>query len=240
MNVSVIIPTTDKEKNMLDMCIHAINASLMFTAYKVETIIVNEGLERSTQRNIGIRRAQGEYLLILDTDQIIQFGLIDNCMEIIKECKAIYIPEQITTPGFFGRLRNWERQFYTATVVDVVRFLRKKDCPFFDENQSGTEDSDWDRRIGGTRRIADASIFHKDDVSFWQYCRKKMYYTKSMGIFAERNPGDKILDLRYRCFGIYTENDKWKRLLQKPHYTIALVGLIIVRGVIYLCTRRKH
>src|SRR5574343_184163 len=144
--VSIIIPTHKGDK-ILPECLKAIEYS---TYKKIEIIVVDEGLERSAQRNIGINRTRGEYFLILDSDQLITPNLIRECLDKIGNHNGVYIPEKIITKGFFGYLRNWERQFYTGTPIDVVRFV-KKDCPLFDESMSGPEDSDWDRRIGGTR-----------------------------------------------------------------------------------------
>ena len=56
--VSVIIPIR-KGENVSEV----IN-SLKLSCYKdIEIIVVDEGLERSAQRNIGIKRAKGEYLI---------------------------------------------------------------------------------------------------------------------------------------------------------------------------------
>ena len=53
--------------------------------------------------------------------------LIEEC---VKECEdntvcALYIPERIVGEGFWIKVRAFERSFYTGTVIDAVRFLRK-------------------------------------------------------------------------------------------------------------------
>jgi glycosyltransferase involved in cell wall biosynthesis len=201
----------------------------------VEIVVVDEGLERSEQRNIGIARAKGEYILFADSDWELHPRLIDECVAYMP-C-AVYIPEIIKTKGWFAKLRNWERQFYTGTVVDVVRFVKKENCPQFDIQQKGTEDSDWDRRIKGRRVIAHYPYYHRDNIGIISYFKKKVYYTQSIKRFIERNPNDKILDLRYRCFWIFIENGKWKKLFAKPHYTFCLFWLLLIRGIIYWIKR---
>jgi glycosyltransferase involved in cell wall biosynthesis len=230
--VSIIIPTHKGDK-VINQCVEAFKQS----SYKnVEIIVVDEGLERSAQRNIGIGRATGKYIMYLDSDQLVSSRLIDECVELM-DCgfNAIYIPEIIMTKGFFGYLRSWERGFYTGTAVDCVRFFRRSNCPLFDESMTGPEDSDHDRRVNGLRAVSRNVLYHHDNIGFIQYLKKKSYYSKSMARFAEKHPNDKVLDFWWRCFGVYTEQGKWKKLLARPDLTICLFGLILIRGVIYKC-----
>jgi glycosyltransferase involved in cell wall biosynthesis len=72
--VSVIIPTV-KGDPVVSRCIQAVkNQSYTNT----EIVLVCEGYERSRQRNIGIDRAKGRYLLILDSDMLPHPGLIED------------------------------------------------------------------------------------------------------------------------------------------------------------------
>lgn len=232
--VSVIIPTTDKEKDLLNRCVESVKKS---TYKNIEIIVVNEGKERSAQRNIGIDRSTGEYFLFLDSDQFISPHLIKECVHKMNTYHAVYIPEKIVTSGFFGYLRNWERQFYTGTKVDVVRFISKP-CPRFDETMHGPEDSDWDRRVNGLRCVSEWPLYHFDNIGFIQYLKKKAYYSKSMKKFQEKWPNDKVLNFWWRCFGVFTEKGKWKICLNYPLNFICLMGLIFIRGIIYKCVKR--
>lgn len=231
--VSIIIPTTPKEEHHLKQCLLSIQAS---TYKNYEIIVVNEGLERSAQRNIGIDRAKGDYLLFLDSDQYISPYLIENCVWRIHLAPGgLYIPEVIVTPGLFGMLRNWERAFYTSTPIDVVRFVHARNCPKFDLTMSGPEDSDWDRRQVGNKLTSREPLYHNDGVSLISYCRKKAYYTKSMKRYLEKWPNDKCVNFWWRCFGVFFEKGKWKRVLRRPDLFVLLMGLILIRGAIYIC-----
>ena len=227
--VSIIIPT--HRGRDLTKVLEAIDKS---TYRNVEIIIVSEGKERSTQRNIGRDKAKGEYLLFLDSDMHIAPDLIEDCLDKIQYCNGVYMREKIMTKGLFGRIRNWERQFYTGTAIDCVRFVRAKNCPRFDETMSGPEDSDWDRQIKKPKMVADTWYYHYEDVNFISYFRKKAYYVESMKRFAKKNPNDKILDFKWRCFGVFLENGKWKKFLGNPVMAVIVLGLIFIRGVIYL------
>ena len=228
--VSIIIPT--HQGRNLDQVLGAIAKS----EYRnVEVVVVSEGKERSAQRNIGIDRAKGQYLLFLDSDMVITPTLIRNCLSLIYHCHGIYIPEIIKTKGLFGRVRNWERQFYTGTAVDAVRFVRADKCPRFDEGMSGPEDSDWDRRIEHKMVLKNDCFYHYEDIGFIGYFKKKAYYAESMNKFNKANPGDKVVNFKYRCWTVFTENGKWKRLFHPFVFILALT--IFLRGLIYLRRR---
>jgi len=244
--VSIILPIRRNEN------IRRVLESIHNSTYKnYEVLVIDEGLERSAQRNIGIKKATGEYLLILDSDQYVTPNLLDECVRLCggvvvnflpgainyyynNGVDAVYIPEVLKINGFFSYIRNWERQFYTGTPIDVVRFVKAKDCPLFDETMSGPEDSAWDRQIKGCRAISRFPFIHNENVGIIGYFKKKHYYSKSMSLFAKKNPGDKVLNFYWRCFGVFLENGKWKRFLSRPDLAIAVLILILIRGIIYV------
>lgn len=233
--VSVIIPIRHGEN------IDKLLQSIKYSSYdNIETIVVDEGLERSKQRNIGISRAMGEFFLFADSDWELHVLLIEECVFYMQRMNisSIYIPEKIKTKGLFAYIRNWERQFYNSTPIDVVRFVRAVDCPYFDEEMSGPEDSDWDRKVIGYRMETIHSYYHWDNVSMIKYFKKKNYYSKSMKLFEENNPKDKVLNFWWRCFGVFIENGKWKRLISRPDLAICMFLTIFIRGLIYLNAKK--
>ena len=227
--VSIIIPT-HKGRN-----VNGLRGAIATSTFKdYEIIVVDEGKERSAQRNIGIDRAKGEYLLILDSDMYIAPNLLADCVHKIQFCNGVYLREKIITKGWFAKIRNWERQFYTGSAIDVVRFVRRKGCPRFDESMSGPEDSDWERQIPLPKLVSDAWYWHCEDVTLFTYLKKKAYYAESMARFIKKHPHDKILDWKWRCFGVFLEDGKWRRFLSNPPMAIAVLFFVFVRGIIYL------
>ena len=229
LSASVIVPNHGRD-------ISALKASVPTW---VEFIEVNMGLERSAQRNIGIKKAKGDVLFILDSDQILKPGTIEECLEVISMgYSAVYIPETIVGCRLFTRIRAFERRFLNYTAVDVPRCVLRRICPLFDETMSGPEDSDWANRIPGIfGRCVDGVMYHFDDIPFCEYIRKKAYYTKSMKRYKEKNPNDRCTNLKYRVWDVYTENGKWKKLLRHPLMAIGIIFILILRGVIYYANK---
>lgn len=230
--ISVIVPNHNRDLTFL-------KESLRRSTYKDwELIEVNLGFERSKQRNIGIDRAKGGYFLILDSDQSISPGLMTECVTLMRlGCVALYIPEIIVANGFFGKIRMFERSFMVGTAADVPRFIRREHCPLFDESMSGPEDADWGQRIRGPRGTTAHPLYHHDNIGFLAYCRKKAYYTKSMKKYIDKWPNDPCMNFKYRCWTIFTENGKWRRLLKHPILTLGVVFLLAVRGGIFYANK---
>jgi hypothetical protein len=145
----------------------------------------------------------------------------------------VYVPEIIVAKSFFGKIRKFEREFYTGTFIDVPRVVARNCCPRFNEELHGPEDADFGNKIKGVRAISKNVLYHHDDISFIDYCRKKIYYTKSMKKYAELNPTDPCLDLKYRGFDVFVERGKWKKLIAHPILTLGVIFLLAVRGIIY-------
>ena len=204
----------------------------------VELFEVNTGLERSAQRNIGIKHSKGDVIMWLDSDQSLSPGVIQECEFLLKiGYVAVFIPEVIVATSLFGRIRAFERTFYTGTAVDVPRAVKRQYCPLFNETLTGPEDADWGRRIPGLKAVSKKVLYHWDDVPFLEYCKKKAYYTKSMKRYAELNPTDKCLDLKYRCWTVFTEKGKYKELLKHPILSLGIIFLLLVRGIIFYANR---
>jgi glycosyltransferase involved in cell wall biosynthesis len=228
MKVSVVVPNHGRDLSKLKA---SINGS-------AELIVIDRGMERSQQRNIGIREATGDIILWLDSDQSVSPGLISELQELFQYgITAVFVPEIIVGSSLFARIRAFEREFYTGTAIDVPRAILKRVMPFFDETLHGPEDADMGQRIPGIRAVSRNPLYHHDDISFLEYCRKKAYYTKSMARYAEKWPNDPCLNIKYRCWTVFTEKGKWRKLLCHPFLTIGIIFLLITRAVIFYANR---
>ncbi len=195
MKVSVIIPAVEGDP-YLEQCIQSVKDQ---TYKDVEIIVVKEGKERSEQRNIGIDRAKGRYLLFLDSDMKLHPCVIGNLIE-GKAVKA-YIPEIVVG----DKVRSFERSFYNGTCIDVIRWTTDK--VRFDETLTGPEDWDWDKQQDIRQRgICHYPLYHLGTHSL----ERKEKYAKSFKRYRDKWCNDR--DCQYQ-FG-------WKRVLlflRKPH-----------------------
>lgn len=269
--VSVII-TTKNSASSIEVCLKSI-ISQNYAEEKIEIIVVDnnssdqtvaiakkftdkilfKGPERSVQRNVGIEKAQGKYILYLDSDMSLSDKVISQC---VRKCEnegfiALYIPERITGIGFWVKVRDFERGFYNTSCIDAVRFVRRENIykiDGFDESLTGPEDWDFDRRIKTTGRtgIIQLPLYHNEGkFNFPRLLRKKKYYAKNFNKYLEKwGYADPIvkkqLGFRYRFWGVFTEKGKWKRLLRHPFLTLAMYFLRTTVGISYVILKLVH
>ncbi|MCX6000372.1 MAG: glycosyltransferase [Chloroflexi bacterium] len=261
--VSVVVTTKNEEKN-IGNCLQSIKDQ---TYPSLEIIVVDndssdqtkdvarrytdrvydKGPERSAQRNFGVARATGKYVLYLDADMILSREVVAEC---VHQCGtegsvASYIPERVVGQGFWIRVRDFERSFYDASCIDAVRFVRRDkflEVGGFDEQLSGPEDWDFDRRIraSGDCTIVRSALYHNEGAfNLRTYLAKKGYYTTSLDQYIGKWGKDdpivrKQLGLYYRLAGVFVENGKWKKLVKHPLLTIGVLSLRGMVGITYL------
>ncbi len=261
--VSVVITTKNEEKN-IENCLQSIknqtfkNTEIILVdnfsgdktaeiARRYTTKVYFKGKERASQRNYGAKVATGEYLLYLDADMILSPTVIGAC---IRKCEsekidALYVPERIVGEGFWIRVRDFERSFYTGTVIDAVRFIQKdlfEQVGGFDESLVGPEDWDFDRKIRkiGRTGIINMPLYHNEgQFNFERYLKKKGYYTygiqKYIQIWGFNDTETmKQIGARYRLVDVFVENGKWKKVLQHPLLAIAMYWLRFRVALAYL------
>jgi glycosyltransferase involved in cell wall biosynthesis len=261
--VSVIIVTKNEEKN-IETCLKSIENQ---TFNSIELIVVDnfsndktaelakkytenfylKGNERSAQRNYAAKVSRGKYVLYLDADMSLSPNLVEEC---VRHCEsdgvdALYVPERIIGEGFWIKVRDFERSFYTGTVVDAVRFIRRDlflKVNGFDESLVGPEDWDFDRKIRKTGRtnIASVPLYHNEGrFSMKGYLKKKSYYTGGIKRYITKwgsNDHETIkqVGLQYRLIGVFVETGKWKQLVRHPFLAVGLYILRIGVGLEYL------
>jgi len=269
MLVSIIVTTKNEEINIKN-CLESI-AKQSFPAEDTEIIVVDNnsadrtkeiakkytkkvfdyGPERSAQRNFGVEKASGKYVFYLDADMILSENLVSESADLLEKNKnivALYIPEIVAGKNFWNKVRRFERSFYDGTVIDAVRFIRKEvflNVGGFDENLTGPEDWDFDKKIrkNGKTGLIKSPLYHNEkEFNLRKYIRKKVYYAKDFEKYIAKwgkNDPDirKQFSFFYRFFGVFMENGRWKKLFFNPRLAISMYFLRFLVGFNYLLKR---
>ena len=268
--VSIVITTKNAEEFIADCIKSVINSNYIKEGKEIEIILVDnystdktveiakslgaktflKGPERSAQRNYGVEQASGEIVGILDADMTLSENVISECVEIFENdenIKALYIPEKIFGEGFFNKVRNFERSFYNATVIDGLRFFRKDDflkIGGFDASLFAAEDWDLDRRMktsGGGAAIIKSPLFHHENHNLKKYVIKKSYYASNFDNYFKKWGFDettkKQFGFYYRYLGVFIENGKWKKLFAHPILAISMYFSLFLKGCVYVLAK---
>ena len=266
MLVSVIITTKNEEKNIQN-CLNSVMQQT-FPQGEIEMIVVDNsstdgtkeiarkytekvfdwGPERSAQRNFGVGKSSGKYILYLDADMTLSSDVIRECVEKMEnndKIVAMYIPEVIRGNSLLSRVRKFERNFYNGTAIDATRFMRREafmQAGGFDEKLYACEDWDLDKRIkklGNFETSKECLYHHEEDLNLKKYMEKKKYYSKNVDVYIGKwgiNDPDvkKQFGITYRFAGVFLEKGKWKTLLRHPFLSAGMYFLKFLVGLKFL------
>jgi glycosyltransferase involved in cell wall biosynthesis len=211
--VSVIVPTKNS-KQTLSRCLDSIKNQ----SYKnIEIIVVDNfssddtpkiakhytklffqiGPERSAQRNYGVTKSIGKYVVIIDSDMSLSADVIKECVKAMEDndkLVGIVIPEESFGKGFWAQCKKLERSFYIGIpYMEAARFFKESDyLKVGGYNDKMTSGEDWDlsqriEKLGILGRV-DSYIYHNEGrISLWYSIRKKFYYAQKFTKYKESN-----------------------------------------------------
>jgi glycosyltransferase involved in cell wall biosynthesis len=264
--VSAIITTKNEEKN-IENCLNSLKKQ-NYLQEKMEIIVIdnnssdktkeialkhtdkvfNFGPERSAQRNFGVEKSSGQYFIYLDADMILSKNVVSDCLEKISEKRgiiALYISEIVAGKKFWSKIRRFERSFYDGTAIDCVRFIRKDkflEVGGFDENLTGPEDWDLDKKLRNVGEVAliKTPIYHNEaEFNLKKYLSKKGYYAQKLDDYIfkwGKNDPDikKQFGIYYRFLGVFVEKGKWKKLVAHPVLAFGMYFLRFLVGIKFI------
>lgn len=253
--VSVIV-TTFNSAGCVESCLRSIRAS---TYPDIEIILVdnnsldetkniatefcdqlfNIGPERSAQRNFGVKKARGEYVLILDSDMILTPKVVEESVAEMEKSgrKAVIIPERSIGRSFWAECKSLERSYYVGLDwMEGARFFRRRTflaIGGYETKNTGTEDFDLPQRIKSkfgekaVGRVEDCILHNEANLSLIQSCQKKFYYARHLNYYLE-NPANKavfkIQASLFQRFKLFFSQPK--KLLGQP---IVAAGLMVLK-----------
>jgi GT2 family glycosyltransferase len=261
--VSIVIPTKDSGR-----ALHKCLDSLMTQTYQhFELLIVDKrstddtisiadqfkarifslDVERTIAKNFASRKANGTFVLFLDSDMVLEPSVIEQCVKAMQasDVGGIVIPEKSTGLGFWVKVRDFERSFYYGTKVESARFFRTNqviEVGGFDEEVVMYEESTLPQRIEKiglktTVRISSFIIHDEGNFKLKNWLRKKRYYSQTARIYTQKYKSYSQQQLGVgRRTGIYIRNKNWITLMKHP---ILSTGLLILKSLEFFVSKMK-
>jgi hypothetical protein len=156
--------------------------------------VYTQGPERCAQRNFGIHKAAGDYVVIVDSDMELDANVLQGCVDTVTknlEVAGVIIPEESFGEGFWAQCKKLERSFYVGIDwIEAARFFHRQtllDIGGYNETLVSGEDWDLSQRVGAVRKLArtTAYIRHNEGrFKLFTTLRKKSYYAKKFAAYT--------------------------------------------------------
>jgi glycosyltransferase involved in cell wall biosynthesis len=164
--VSIIVPTLNN-RSTIPRCLASV---LTQTHPSIELIVVDggstdgttellpksaiklirPGLRRSSARRLGAEHAQGDFLLFLDSDQVANPHLVEDCLRVAigREVSAVKIPEELEGVGIWIRCERIESALWAQSDdLTYPRFFSRSAYLEIGEHRAGLEEYLEDRDL---------------------------------------------------------------------------------------------
>jgi glycosyltransferase involved in cell wall biosynthesis len=256
--ISVIIPTLNSEK-YLEKCLVSLKNQ---TYNNIEVFIVDDGSSDSTleisqryrckilrniargrteAKNRGSYEAKGSFYFFVDSDMELSSEVISECVKLSMgdpNIGGIVIPESSVGNSFWVKVRDFERSFYSGTLVESARFFLAdlvKKVGGFEEGIIFFEESTLPykiQRLGFNihKRAKSEILHHEENFSLGFWLKKKAFYGKTLREYTlgYRDYSSKQLGIGYRLF-LFTKERR--RFLSRPELAMATLFLKSLEAV---------
>lgn len=260
--VSVVVPTRNNART-----IRACLESVRDQSYpRVELIVIDNhstdetfdiatefadeavvgGPERSAQRNLGIDKAEGQWVLWLDSDMVLPPHAVAEAVRTALRTGAtgVALPERTVGDGFWTACRALERECYLDQPWLHNPRLVRRDYLLgdrgFDPAMSGPEDADLRLRMradGHHIELAPIIVDHDEGrLTVSDVLRKRFYYGRSIPAFAGRHDGAVGAQGR-AVLKAYAAN--WRLLARDPLHATGMVMLRSLEVIGYAAGARQ-
>ena len=248
--VSVVVPVKDGIRT-IEACLRSIRAQ---TWAPLELIVIDNfstdgtwevarrwahhaeqaGPERSAQRNLGIERASGPWVLWIDADMELPPTIVEAAMAVALDegADGVFIPEVTVGDGYWTACRALERSCCVEEVLmQSPRLVRReylRRTGGFLETLSGTEDAELRARMIDDgcllAWIPDEIVHDEGEMSLRFILEKRYYYGRGLARYREERPGA-LSAQAGGAVGAYRRH--WRRLAAKPGVA---AGVVLMRG----------
>lgn len=248
--VSVVVPVKDSMRT-LEACLRSIRAQ---TWTPLELIVIDNfstdgtwelaqrlahhaeqaGPERSAQRNLGIERASGPWVLWIDADMELPPDIVERAVRAAQRegADGVFVPEVTVGDGYWTACRALERSCCTDEVlVQSPRLVRRdylRATGGFLESLSGTEDAELRSRMiadgCALAWIPDLIVHDEGRMSLRFIWSKRYYYGRGLKRYRAEHPGA-LSEQAGSAVGAYRRH--WRRLAAKPSVA---AGVVVMRA----------
>jgi glycosyltransferase involved in cell wall biosynthesis len=248
--VSVVVPVKDSIRT-IEACLRSIRAQ---TYGRLELIVIDNfssdgtwevceelahhaeqaGPERSAQRNLGIERANGDWVLWIDADMELPPTIVERAVHAALDegADGVFVPEVTVGDGYWTACRALERSCCVEEIwVQSPRLVRTdylRETGGFLESLSGTEDAELRTRMIADGRplawIPDLIVHDEGEMSLGFIWSKRYYYGRGLKKYRAEHPGALSVQAG-SAVGAYRKH--WRRLAAKP--TVA-AGVVVMRA----------
>lgn len=248
--VSVVVPVKDSIRT-IEACLASIRAQ---TWAPLELVVIDNfstdgtwevvqryayhaeqaGPERSAQRNLGVERASGPWVLWIDADMELPPTIVERAMEAIERegADGVFVPEVTVGDGYWTACRALERSCCIEEIwVQSPRLVRRDyllETGGFLESLSGTEDAELRTRMiadgCALAWIPDLIVHDEGEMSLGFIWSKRYYYGRGLKRYRAAHPGA-LGTQAGSAVGAYRRH--WRRLAAKP--TVA-AGVVVMRA----------
>ena len=144
----------------------------------------------ASARNVGILKSSGKYVLLVDSDEVLAEGVVQNCVKLCEKENVgmVKIPLVFGGTNFWGKCSAyWKNCNYLVNkqiIGSIPRFFVRKiilAAGLFDENLTIGED--WElytrlRRNGVKEAYCSSRMLHLEPSSFRKIVIKELYYSR--------------------------------------------------------------
>ena len=159
-------------------------------------------------------------------------------------------------------------RFFSRNIFQILKGFDEKECPFgFEDWDINLRTSDLtkiellksklhikkeaknelDSLVYGNllnEKVYEPCLFHNEiDFEFNFYLTKKDYYMQNVRLYLNKWASDnrvkKQFGFIYRFIFVFFENNKWKKVILKPHYYIFILFTRILLGFVYFKSKFK-
>lgn len=202
-------------------------------AQEFADIAVQAGPERSAQRNLGIERSGGDWVMWIDGDMELPQSVLQRAMDAASNADGVFIPEKTVGVGYWTRCRALERSCCIEEVlVQSPRLVRRQymiESGGFLTSLSGTEDAELRTRMledsCTLTWIPDLIVHDEGRITLSGVVRKRYYYGRGLASYKSDHPGA-LAGQAKAAMGAYRRH--WRRLVSQP---LVAVGVVFMRGV---------